>query len=129
MSAYGCIRTLNALLDSVSTLTDVLPALEEVMFPLMYEMCSSRGQDVFEEVMDMASYFTYFMNPLSPRLWSLWPRIEACLKEWAVDYWDNLLPPLDNLISRDTTTFLRSTSPDYQESLMRVSASGSLDCD
>ena len=120
MSAYGCIRTLNALLDSVSTLTTLLPALEEIMFPIMYEMCSSRGQDVFEEVMDMASYFTYFMSPISPRLWTLWPRIQACVMDWGIDYWDNVLPPLDNLVSRDTSTFLHSTSPNYQESLYQV---------
>jgi len=120
MAAFGCIRTLNALLDSVSTLTELLPALELEMFPIMFEMTSSRGQDVFEEVMDMASYFTYFMSPISPRLWTLWPRIHQCLNEWAVDYWDNILPPLDNLISRDAATFLGSTNPNYQESVFQV---------
>ena len=120
MAAFGCIRTLNALLDSVSTLTHILPALEEVLFPIMYEMTSSRGQDVFEEVMDMASYFSYFMEPVSPRLWTLWPRIQLCLGEWAIDYWDNILPPLDNLISRDTATFLSSTNPNYQESVYQM---------
>lgn len=120
MAAFGCIRTLNALLDSVSTLTELLPALEEVLFPVMHELTSTRGQDVFEEVLDMASYFTYFMDPISPRLWSLWPRIHLCLLEWAIDYWDNILPPLDNLISRDTATFLSSTNPNYQESVFQV---------
>ncbi|KAI8465003.1 MAG: armadillo-type protein [Monoraphidium minutum] len=120
MAAFGCIRTLNALLDSVSTLTELLPRLEEALFPVMHEMTSSRGQDVFEEVMEMASYFTYFMDPLPPRLWSLWPRIHGCLQEWAIDYWDNILPPLDNLVSRDTATFLGSTNPNYQESLFQM---------
>lgn len=124
MAAFGCIRTLNALLDSVSTLTELLPALFEALWPIMYEMTSSRGQDVFEEVMDMASYFTYFMTPIDPRLWGLWPRISACLGEWAIDYWDNILPPLDNLISRDTATFLGSTNPNYQESVFQVGGVG-----
>lgn len=68
----------------------------------------------------MASYFTYFMTPIDQRLWGLWPRISACLGEWAIDYWDNILPPLDNLISRDTATFLGSTSPNFQESVFQV---------
>jgi hypothetical protein len=125
MAAFGCIRTLNALLDSVSTLTELLPQLEDALFPIMFEMTSSRGQDVFEEVMDMASYFTYFMDPLPQRLWTLWPRIHESLMEWAIDYWDNILPPLDNLISRDTATFLGSSNPNYQESVFQVGA-GSL---
>lgn len=72
----------------------------------------------------MASYFTYFMDPLPPQLWGLWPRIQGCLMEWGIDYWDNILPPLDNLVSRDTATFLGSTNPNYQESVFQVGAAG-----
>lgn len=44
--------------------TPPLTPSPQALFPIMYEMTSSRGQDVFEEVMDMASYFTYFMTPI-----------------------------------------------------------------
>jgi importin-7 len=55
----------------------------------------------------MLSYFTFFEEaPLSPRLWTLWPQIHSCLTEFAIESWPAILVPLDNLISRDTATFL-----------------------
>ena len=57
-------------------------------------MTTTDGQDVFEDVLEMAAYFTYFSEPgPSQRLWGLWPLIEAALLEWAVDYWDDILTP------------------------------------
>ena len=33
--------------------------------------------------------------------------------QWGIDYWENILIPLDNMISRGTETFLTSRDPDY----------------
>jgi hypothetical protein len=121
MAAFGCIRALNALLDAVAALPGLLPGLLDTLAPIMEEMMSPRGQDLFEEVLEMASYFTYFVpTPLPPRLWGLWPRISAALMDWGIDYWDNALPALDNLVSRDTATFLGSANPDYQASMFQL---------
>jgi hypothetical protein len=46
-------------------------------------------------------------------MWSLWPQLIACFHEWAVDYLENLIVPLDNFISRGTPHFLAGTSPNY----------------
>ena len=35
------------------------------------------------------------------------------MAQWAIDYWENILIALDNMISRGTETFLTSRSPDY----------------
>lgn len=37
---------------------------------------------------------------LSPRLWSLWPQLHALIMDFGIDYWENILIPLDNFISR-----------------------------
>jgi hypothetical protein len=37
---------------------------------------------------------------LSPRLWSLWPQLHALVMDFGIDYWENILIPLDNFISR-----------------------------
>lgn len=57
---------------------------------------------------------------LSPRLWSLWPQIHAVALDFGVDYWEDLLIPLDNYISKGTPTFIGSTNPNYQESLYQM---------
>lgn len=60
---------------------------------------------------------------ISEQMWSLWPQLIACFHEWAIDYFENLLVPLDNFISRGTPHFLAGTSPNYlQQVMMRSSA-------
>ena len=50
MAAYGCIRAINTLLSGVSSLPELFPMLEELLFPIMHKMISTEGQDSFEEV-------------------------------------------------------------------------------
>jgi hypothetical protein len=75
IAAYGCIKALNTLLESVASLKPLFPALEELLFPIMQKNISTDGQDIFEEVLEMLSYFTYYGDAISPRLWSLWPQV------------------------------------------------------
>lgn len=50
---------------------------------------------------------------ISERMWTLWPQLIQCFHEWAIDYFENILVPLDNFISRGTDTFLSSQNPNY----------------
>ena len=59
MAAYGCMR------DSVSSMSTLFPELEAILFPLMQRLTSTEGQDVFEEVLELISYFTYFSPSVS----------------------------------------------------------------
>lgn len=43
------------------------------------------------QVVEMLSYFTYYAPTISDRLWALWPQLQSCLMDWALDYWDNIL--------------------------------------
>lgn len=45
----------------------MFPQLEEILFPIMQAMCSEDGQDVFEEILEMIAYFTYFSPEVSNR--------------------------------------------------------------
>ncbi|GAX74708.1 hypothetical protein CEUSTIGMA_g2156.t1 [Chlamydomonas eustigma] len=121
MAAYGCIKAINTLLSSVSSLSELHLPLEEILFPVMQKMISTEGQDIFEDVLETLAIFTYYNKQgISPRLWSLWPQIHACLLDWAIDYWENVLVPLDNMISRDPETFLNSKNPDYMASVFEM---------
>ena len=60
LAAFGCLQALSTVLDSVSRLPHLFPQLEDTLFPVMQAMCTEDGQDVFEEILEMISYFTYF---------------------------------------------------------------------
>eukprot|EP00878_Enallax_costatus_P038160 GHUV01043324.1.p1 GENE.GHUV01043324.1~~GHUV01043324.1.p1 ORF type:complete len:672 (+),score=261.35 GHUV01043324.1:958-2973(+) len=119
VAAYGCLKALNTLLDGVAEMKHLLPVLEEIILPIMAKCISSDGQDVLEDVLELLAYFTYF-GELSPRLWSLWPQLHALVMDFGIDYWENILIPLDNFISRGTDVYLASSNPNYQESVFTM---------
>ncbi|KAK9824621.1 hypothetical protein WJX72_011782 [[Myrmecia] bisecta] len=129
LAAYGCLRALATVLESVSSLPHLFPQLEEIVFPVMQKMCSAEGQEIFEEILEIISYFTYFSPEISARMWSLWPLLYQCFQDWAVDYFENILVPLDNYISRGTPVFVASTSPNYLEQASKMAESALTNAD
>ncbi len=94
--------------------------MEEVLFPIMDRYLSQDGESIFEEVVQMLSYFTFLSPQLSPRLWSLWPKLHEAVTTWAIDYFDEVLVCLDNYISRGTDVFLGNAYPNYLQSANQV---------
>jgi hypothetical protein len=63
---------------------------------------ASDDQDVYEEVLEIVSYLTYYSPSISLAMWQLYPIMCKALHDWAMDYFENILIPLDNYISRST---------------------------
>eukprot|EP00899_Mesostigma_viride_P026574 jgi/Mesvir1/7100/Mv09206-RA.2 len=122
LAAVGCLRAIATILDSVSSLPALYPQLEAILMPILIRMLTSDGQDIYEEVLEILSFLTYYTPVISPDLWKLWPVMVAAVDEWALDYLDKILIPLDNYVSRGTQVYLTSTEPNYQESLYRLVA-------
>ncbi|KAG0567157.1 hypothetical protein KC19_7G115500 [Ceratodon purpureus] len=120
LAAVGCLRAIGTILESVSRLPDLFPQMEPTLLPIMQRMLTTDGQDVFEEVLEIVSYMTYFSPVISPNMWSLWPLMVDAVQDWAIDYFENILVPLDNYVSRSTEHFLTCAQPDYQTSLFKV---------
>ena len=60
LAAFGILRALSTVLDGVSTLPGLFPQLEAIVFPILQNMIAPSGLEVFEELMELVSYFTYF---------------------------------------------------------------------
>ena len=58
---------------------------------------------------------------ISTQLWTLWPLLYQAYNEWAFDYFENILVPLDNFVSKGTAVFLSGQNPNY---LNQVGPSG-----
>lgn len=106
MACMGCLRAMSTILESVSSLPHMYPELEAAVFPILHKMISEEGYDVFEEVLEILSYLTYFTPVVTPRMWELWPLMMRMMDDWALQYFENMLIPLDNYISRGTEHFL-----------------------
>jgi hypothetical protein len=106
LAGYSILRAISTVLDAVSSLPELYPQLEELLFPILEKYSSEAGLDVFEEITQLITYLTYFAPAITPRMWTLFPRLVDCLDTWAIDYWRDVLLPLDNYISRGTEIFL-----------------------
>ncbi|KAJ6956324.1 importin beta-like SAD2 [Populus alba x Populus x berolinensis] len=123
LAAVGCLRAISTILESVSRLPDLFVQVEPTLLPIMRRMLTTDGQEVFEEVLEIVSYMTFFSPIISTEMWSLWPLMIEALAEWAIDFFPNILVPLDNYISRGTAHFLACREPNYQQSLWNMISS------
>ena len=69
-------------------------------------MLTQDGYDVYEEILEICSYMTYFAPSVSNEMWQLWPVMVTSLQTWGVQYFENVLVPMDNYVSRGTEVFL-----------------------
>ncbi|KAF7807445.1 importin beta-like SAD2 [Senna tora] len=123
LAAVGCLRAISTILESVSRLPHLFVQVEPTLLPIMRRMLTTDGQEVFEEVLEIVSYMTFFSPTISLDMWSLWPLMMEALADWAIDFFPNILVPLDNYISRGTAHFLTCKEPDYQQSLWNMMSS------
>ncbi|KAK2641702.1 hypothetical protein Ddye_023465 [Dipteronia dyeriana] len=123
LAAVGCLRAISTILESVSRLPHLFVQIESTLLPIMRRMLTTDGQEVFEEVLEIVSYMTFFSPTISLDMWSLWPLMIEALADWAIDFFPNILVPLDNYISRGTVHFLVCKEPDYQQSLWTMISS------
>ncbi|KAF0929515.1 hypothetical protein E2562_021766 [Oryza meyeriana var. granulata] len=127
LAAVGCLRAISTILESVSSLPHLFIQIEPTLLPIMRRMLTSDGQDVYEEVLEIVSYMTFFSPTISLDMWSLWPLMMEALNDWAIDFFENILVPLDNYVSRGTDHFLACKDPDYQQSLWNALSSIMMD--
>ncbi|PSS24000.1 Importin beta-like [Actinidia chinensis var. chinensis] len=123
LAAVGCLRAISTILESVSRLPHLFVHIEPTLLPIMRRMLTTDGQEVFEEVLEIVSYMTFFSPTISLDMWSLWPLMMEALADWAIDFFPNILVPLDNYISRSTPHFLTCKEPDYRQSLWKMISS------
>lgn len=52
--------------------------------------------DIFEELLEIVSYLTYFSPSISLNMWSLWPLMVSALEEWAIDFFESNSHPYNS---------------------------------
>ncbi|KAK2986662.1 hypothetical protein RJ640_010118 [Escallonia rubra] len=90
LAAVGCLRAISTILESVSRLPHLFVHVEPTLLPIMRRMLTTDGQEVFEEVLEIVSYMTFFSPTISMDMWSLWPLLMEALSDWAIDFFPSL---------------------------------------
>ncbi|PNY16113.1 putative importin-7 [Trifolium pratense] len=91
LAAVGCLRAISTILESVSRLPHLFVQVEPTLLPIMQRMLTTDGQEVFEEVLEIVSYMTFFSPSISLEMWSLWPIMMEALADWAIDFFPSMV--------------------------------------
>eukprot|EP00667_Euglena_gracilis_P001035 EG_transcript_1036 len=108
LAAAACLRALCTLIAAVHEHEELYPQMEHFFVPLLRMLLTKNKSEYLDETLELISRLTYFQKKISPELWQVvFPLIYEAYNDWAPDYFDQMLAPLDNFISRDPATFCR----------------------
>lgn len=62
-----------------------------MLSPFIFLVCfNAFFSEVFEEVLEIVSYMTFFSPTISLEMWSLWPLMMEALADWAIDFFPSM---------------------------------------
>ena len=120
LAAMGCLRAVSTILESVASIPEIYQELEPVVLPLLFKLISTEGQDVLEEVLDILNYMVFYIPTISLQMWQVWPLMVEAVGDWAIEYFENVIVPMDTFITRGTEHFLTCKNPDYLNSAYQL---------
>lgn len=113
LCAFGCIRAMSTLIQSVHSSTNLCSSLEELFYPVIDSIIKRENQELIEDVVDMMTFFTYYPPQISARMWSLFPKVHSAYMTWAFESFEYFAAVLENFLIRGKETFVSCKSPDY----------------
>lgn len=99
MAATGVLKTISSLCLSLDSSVSILLELEMVVTPCITIVLENSILDLFEECFEILETLTFVAKQISPTMWSMFPLIVSTFKADGRDYFEDMLPTLDNLIS------------------------------
>jgi importin-7 len=120
LSAYQVTRAINAVLYGIRKTPDLFVMAEELLRPLIINTLTPDGIEYLEMVLEMVTYITMYAREISPFMWSLFERLVNVLFDWGRDFLKEMMPPLDNFISRGNAHFINSSNPNYLQMLVQA---------
>jgi hypothetical protein len=80
-----------------------------LLLPLVERLIDPDSSEFFEDVLEVLSYLTYYSPQISTDVLGLLPRLVAAFADWAIEFSNQMLVPLDNMVTRATDAFLAAT--------------------
>eukprot|EP00026_Physarum_polycephalum_P001519 Phypoly_transcript_01521.p1 GENE.Phypoly_transcript_01521~~Phypoly_transcript_01521.p1 ORF type:complete len:1104 (+),score=247.66 Phypoly_transcript_01521:276-3314(+) len=109
-AALECLMALRSLLRGVRNMPHIYAQLNPIILPMLQETLNDNSIEYFEELLRTLTFCTFY-GDVAP-MWPLFPLICNAHELWASDYIADMIPPIDNYISRGTETFLSGPYPD-----------------
>jgi len=112
MAAAQCLECIATVLKGICERPDLFKSMEPQLVPLVLQILGNDGAfiEYLEYALDILTFLTYFPDEISPQLWEAFPLIYTAFDQWAFDYLNFMVPPLENFIAKSPQHFLAGTT-------------------
>ena len=108
MAAAQCLECIATVLKGICERPELYKTMEPQLIPLVLQILGNDGDyiEYLEYALDILTFLTYFPETISPQLWEAFPLIYVAFDQWAFDYLNLMVPPLENFIGKAPQQFL-----------------------
>jgi hypothetical protein len=112
MAAAQCLECISTVLKGICERPEMYKTLEPHLLPITQQILSKDGDfiEYLENALDIITFLTYFPSDISNELWEIFPMIYTAFDQWAFDYLNLMVPPLENFISKAPQVFMSKTT-------------------
>ncbi len=108
MAANECFECISTVLKGVCENPSIYKMVEPSLLPIIKQVLGNDGEyiEYIEGVLDALTFLTFFQDDISPGLWEIFPLLYTAFDQWAFDYLNLMVAPIENYIGKATQTFL-----------------------
>ena len=112
MAAAQCLECIATVLKGLCEKPQMYKALEPQLIPLTLKILGHDGDyiEYLECALDILTFLTYFPDEIAPDLWQAFPLLYIAFDQWAYDYLNLMVPPLQSFIAKDPQSFLQGSA-------------------
>lgn len=114
MAAAQCLECIATVLKGTCERPDLYKNMEPSLIPLVLQILGNNGDfiEYLEYALDIITFLTYFPDEIPAGLWEAFPLIYKAFDEWAFDYLNMMIAPLENFIGKSPEHFLTAATPE-----------------
>ncbi|KAK9456600.1 armadillo-type protein [Dipodascopsis uninucleata] len=98
MAALGILNTLGTLLLSLDSSPDVVAQIDHAIYPVISAVLEHDQTEMFGDVFELIDSSSFCLKRITPSMWNLFGLLHRVFKTSGMDYFDELLPSLENYI-------------------------------
>jgi len=112
MAAGECLECISTVLKGISEKPELYNGIEPLVLPMIKQIIGKEDAylDFLEQALDMLTFLTFYPETISASLWEVFPMIYIAFDQWAFDYLNLMVPPLENFIGKAPQQFLQGSA-------------------
>ncbi|KAL1728536.1 armadillo-type protein [Schizophyllum commune] len=117
-AAMGVVKTLCTVILAVDSSPEIMGQICEIIVPIISFTLERKIIDLYDNMYDLLDTLTFRMRSISPSLWPIFEQTYQLFKTDGIDFLDEMLPVLDNMLSYGSDVFKQRA--DYRQMVVDI---------